>query len=318
MKLTDLPPVGMYNYASITGVYSCKFGVSTVTDLRPGRRVCAHEPDPTAKATLLVWDDEGYEALCRLKDGDVIKVDGLLWKSEKWQIEEERPWEILAAKITVQPEEYEPARAIVDAKVLEWREWDGEQGLFVCCGEVTGPEGEVIWLPFAFGAQGSSPIRARLGTDWRWKVGWTVRLMIQMGRVSAESVVKVLDSAPVVGRPARLAGNEECNADFDWEKMNKSGPKPKTKRSPIPPSIRRAVMEKAKFRCQDCGANPQDDPWVTLEIDHRVPVALGGDNSRANLQVLCRECNAGKGAKVDHKIPTSELPPHLREPELAA
>jgi 5-methylcytosine-specific restriction endonuclease McrA len=35
-----------------------------------------------------------------------------------------------------------------------------------------------------------------------------------------------------------------------------------------------------------------------LEIDHKKPVAKGGLNAIANLQVLCRSCNRGKAAKA--------------------
>ena len=34
-----------------------------------------------------------------------------------------------------------------------------------------------------------------------------------------------------------------------------------------------------------------------IEIDHILPIALGGTNERGNLQLLCRFCNRSKGAK---------------------
>lgn len=34
-----------------------------------------------------------------------------------------------------------------------------------------------------------------------------------------------------------------------------------------------------------------------VEIDHIMPIALGGTNERGNLQLLCRYCNRSKGAK---------------------
>lgn len=35
---------------------------------------------------------------------------------------------------------------------------------------------------------------------------------------------------------------------------------------------------------------------IKLEVDHIKPILLGGANDRANLQLLCRRCNASKGA----------------------
>ncbi len=35
-----------------------------------------------------------------------------------------------------------------------------------------------------------------------------------------------------------------------------------------------------------------------LELDHVIPVALGGASSAQNLQVLCGDCNRRKGASL--------------------
>jgi hypothetical protein len=50
-------------------------------------------------------------------------------------------------------------------------------------------------------------------------------------------------------------------------------------------SIRRSVWREARGRCANCASH------FALEIDHRVPKALGGTNSRENLRLLCRSCN---------------------------
>jgi 5-methylcytosine-specific restriction endonuclease McrA len=42
--------------------------------------------------------------------------------------------------------------------------------------------------------------------------------------------------------------------------------------------------------CPSCGVVER------MTIDHVVPLAVGGDNSPANLRWLCRSCNSGKGA----------------------
>lgn len=46
-------------------------------------------------------------------------------------------------------------------------------------------------------------------------------------------------------------------------------------------------------RCAMCGKTPLDD-GVRLQVDHRIPLDLGGSNDLENLQPLCEECNRGK------------------------
>lgn len=66
----------------------------------------------------------------------------------------------------------------------------------------------------------------------------------------------------------------------------------KPKRKPIKPSLRFQVLKRDGYRCQMCGVTAKDG--ATLEIDHITPVSKGGSNDADNLQVLCRDCNAGK------------------------
>ena len=72
-------------------------------------------------------------------------------------------------------------------------------------------------------------------------------------------------------------------------------PEPETKRKPIKPSLRFEILKRDDYRCQMCGVTAKDG--ATLEIDHIHPVSKGGTNDPDNLQVLCRDCNAGKGAQ---------------------
>lgn len=57
-------------------------------------------------------------------------------------------------------------------------------------------------------------------------------------------------------------------------------------------ALRERVFERDAHTCRACGA--QDD----LQLDHIWPVARGGTADESNLQVLCRACNARKGAGV--------------------
>lgn len=53
------------------------------------------------------------------------------------------------------------------------------------------------------------------------------------------------------------------------------------------------VLRRDNHTCQYCGAKAPD---VTLQIDHVMPIALGGDDKPSNLVTACRDCNSGKSS----------------------
>ncbi len=59
--------------------------------------------------------------------------------------------------------------------------------------------------------------------------------------------------------------------------------------------LRTDILRRDGGRCRMCGASAAEG--VTLHIDHIVPVSHGGRTLPQNLQVLCQECNLGKGAR---------------------
>lgn len=67
-------------------------------------------------------------------------------------------------------------------------------------------------------------------------------------------------------------------------------------RNAIPPTVRRAVLERDRHRCQSPGCSHTR----FLEIHHKRPVARGGGNEMENLVTLCSGCHglvhAGKRA----------------------
>jgi len=65
-------------------------------------------------------------------------------------------------------------------------------------------------------------------------------------------------------------------------------------RSGISPKLRFEIFRSCEYCCQICGRKASLE--LTLEIDHKVPIALGGTNDPDNLWVLCFECNRGKSA----------------------
>lgn len=68
----------------------------------------------------------------------------------------------------------------------------------------------------------------------------------------------------------------------------------KTRRNSVPPSVRLKVLIRDGFRCVYCDATKEDD---RLEVDHVIPVSLGGTDDIGNLVVACRRCNIGKGKR---------------------
>jgi len=55
-----------------------------------------------------------------------------------------------------------------------------------------------------------------------------------------------------------------------------------------------AILKRDGYRCQLCGTSATSG--AQLEVDHKTPLAAGGDHRDGNLWTLCRACNQGKGA----------------------
>lgn len=86
------------------------------------------------------------------------------------------------------------------------------------------------------------------------------------------------------------------NLEFDGRKLCKKYAKGVRTRRPVPLRVRHQVLERDKFRCQDCGASPATG--AVLEVDHTIPVSKGGTNELSNLRVLCADCNRGKSDRI--------------------
>lgn len=59
----------------------------------------------------------------------------------------------------------------------------------------------------------------------------------------------------------------------------------------VPGPLRNEIFDRDQ-RCLNCASDEN------LEIDHIVPISLGGDGDRDNLQVLCRSCNRKKRGEL--------------------
>jgi hypothetical protein len=65
-----------------------------------------------------------------------------------------------------------------------------------------------------------------------------------------------------------------------------------TRRESISEDVKRAVYRRDGGRCVNCGSSE------LLQFDHVIPVALGGNSSADNLQLLCSSCNREKSASL--------------------
>lgn len=59
--------------------------------------------------------------------------------------------------------------------------------------------------------------------------------------------------------------------------------------------LRFEIMRRDENACKKCGRTP---PEVRLNVDHVIPVALGGSDEPNNLQTLCHDCNIGKSSSA--------------------
>jgi 5-methylcytosine-specific restriction endonuclease McrA len=73
--------------------------------------------------------------------------------------------------------------------------------------------------------------------------------------------------------------------------------KKKTNGGSLSPKEWQEVLNKYGNKCLGCGAT-----GVKLEVDHVIPIKLGGRHAADNVQPLCRSCNAHKSAHtIDYR-----------------
>jgi hypothetical protein len=78
-------------------------------------------------------------------------------------------------------------------------------------------------------------------------------------------------------------------ANFDATlNYSKTGPSRKS----IPDDVKLLVWARDGGACVQCGSQEE------LHFDHIIPVAKGGGNDHANIQILCSTCNLRKSDKI--------------------
>lgn len=65
----------------------------------------------------------------------------------------------------------------------------------------------------------------------------------------------------------------------------------------ISDSLRQRIREQADYRCGYCLCH-QNYVFAPLEIDHIIPVVLGGTDDEENLWLACPMCNSFKGTQA--------------------
>lgn len=68
----------------------------------------------------------------------------------------------------------------------------------------------------------------------------------------------------------------------------------KRQRSKMTPALKKTILERDNYTCQNCGNSIYKEPNLLLEIDHIIPVSKGGETEPDNLQTLCWRCNRSK------------------------
>lgn len=68
-------------------------------------------------------------------------------------------------------------------------------------------------------------------------------------------------------------------------------------RTPIPSTLRHAVMERALNRCEYC-LYPQNASFLAFEIEHIISEKHGGTSEFDNLALACPFCNRYKGTDL--------------------
>lgn len=80
-------------------------------------------------------------------------------------------------------------------------------------------------------------------------------------------------------------------------------------RSSISAALRRELFEEGNYRCGYCRSE-EILMGVSLVLDHIIPLAANGANTRENLWPACRQCNELKNDRTHAKDPqTEELAP---------
>jgi hypothetical protein len=109
------------------------------------------------------------------------------------------------------------------------------------------------------------------------------------GRDSERAEVVLRVKKAIYDEEAELSSLRAAVANIEAAiEFEKSGPK----RDPIPEDVKLLVWARDGGCCVRCGSKQG------LHFDHVIPVAKGGGNTEANIQILCQSCNLKKSDRI--------------------
>lgn len=118
-----------------------------------------------------------------------------------------------------------------------------------------------------------------------------IKLLAEYVGTLSGHIVKKNDNAPDFKRSKKFKNTNKTKAfltSWDWRKL------------------RYEVLKERGFQCECCGAtaknNERSGMPVRIEVDHIKPISKFWQLrlEKSNLQVLCRDCNKGKGNRYVH------------------
>lgn len=71
----------------------------------------------------------------------------------------------------------------------------------------------------------------------------------------------------------------------------------RVERGKVSNKMRFEIYARDGYKCCRCGKSGQ---YVSLEIDHIIPISKGGKSTYDNLQTLCHQCNVEKGDSISN------------------
>lgn len=132
-------------------------------------------------------------------------------------------------------------------------------------------------------------------------------------KLEARSVVTrsaIVAAADRVGRWRREEGSQDTSELMETDVLEVSNEfkgskgvrsfKSRSERGYLPVGLRRELFKKAQFSCEyiESKTGKKCQSSYQLQIDHRIPIALGGSDRIENLRVLCRTHNLAAARKM--------------------